>query len=158
RKEIEPAAAGLGRHVGGVEPLLEGALLDLLAELERHLAETLGLALVRNDFLLHELADGLHEHALLLGQRDIPGHDRRPPPKNGGGAYQNGRLCHAEPRGPAVLICRVRVRCLALTPLGVFGGLDPAIQSSTALTKPALTWIAGSSPAMTMWVKACQRM
>src|SRR5262245_48468815 len=75
RQKIEPAAAGLGRHVGGVEPLLQRALLDLLAEIERHLAEPLGLALVRKDFLLHELAHGVDEHALLFGRREIPGHD-----------------------------------------------------------------------------------
>src|SRR6185312_14041871 len=79
RQEIEAAAADLGRHVGAVEPLLHRPLLDLPAELERHIAETLGLALVRNYFLLHELADRIHEHALLFGQREIPGHLVTPP-------------------------------------------------------------------------------
>src|SRR5262249_30944482 len=78
-EEIKAAAADLGRHVGGIEAELPGALVDLLAKLGRHRAQPLDLALVRKDFLGHELAHGVDEEALLLRRREVPGHAQRPP-------------------------------------------------------------------------------
>ena len=76
RDEVEPAAADLGRHIRGIESHLHGALLDLLAQLERHLALPFDLTLMGKDFLGHELADGLDKHLLLVAGREVEGHRR----------------------------------------------------------------------------------
>ena len=73
----EAAAAHLFRHVGGKEPHLDRLLLDALAELVGHAVVTVDLLLVRPQLALHERAQGVHQHALLVAGLKV--HRTSPP-------------------------------------------------------------------------------
>ena len=72
-KRVEAAAAQLGRHVGRVQPGVDRALLDLLHQLRRDLAQLLDLLLVREQLALGERANGVDDHLLLVGEGEIQG-------------------------------------------------------------------------------------
>jgi hypothetical protein len=72
------AAAHLFRQVGGEEAHLHGLRLDVLAKLLGHAVVALDLLLMGTELALHEGAEGVHQHALLVA--DLKIHRTRPEP------------------------------------------------------------------------------
>ena len=70
---VETAAAELGGHVRRVQPGVDRAVLDLLHEIGRHLAELLDLLLVGEQLALGEGAHGVDDHLVLVGEFEIHG-------------------------------------------------------------------------------------
>ena len=70
---IEPGAADIGRHVGGVEPGLDRLGLDLLDQLAAQHAGALDLALMRVKLVLDEGPRRLDDELLLFRQAEIHG-------------------------------------------------------------------------------------
>jgi hypothetical protein len=74
----EAAAAHLFRQVGGEEAHLHGLRLDVVAELLGHGVVALDLLFMGAELALHEGAEGVHQHALLVA--DLKIHRTRPEP------------------------------------------------------------------------------
>ncbi len=70
---IEPGAADIGRHVGGIEPGLDRLDLDLLDQFAAQHAGALHLLLMRIKLVLDERARRLDDEFLLLRQAEIHG-------------------------------------------------------------------------------------
>ena len=70
---VEATAAEFGGHVGGVQPGVDRALLDLLHQVGRYLAQLLDLLLVREQLALGEVANGVDDHLVLVGKCEIQG-------------------------------------------------------------------------------------
>jgi hypothetical protein len=70
---VEPAAAELLRHVGGVEAGREGALVDLLDELRADLVGAFDLFLIGHELGVDELPHAVDQQLLLRCQAELHG-------------------------------------------------------------------------------------
>ena len=65
---VEPRAAHLGRHVGGIEARIDRLRLELLQQLLAQVSALLHLLLVRHELPPHEIARGLDDELLLFAE------------------------------------------------------------------------------------------
>ena len=70
-QRIEPRAAHLGRHVGGVKPGRHRLRLDLADQLHRQMAGALDHLLMRIKLVLDKGARRVDDHLLFFGQSEI---------------------------------------------------------------------------------------
>ena len=70
---VEATAAQFCWHVGRVQTCLDRALLDLLHQLGGHFTQPLDGLLVREQLSLGERANGVDDHLLFVGEREIHG-------------------------------------------------------------------------------------
>ena len=70
-RRIQPGAADIGRHVGGIEPGGDRLGLELLDKLAAQMTAALHLLLMRVELVLDEGARRLDDQALLVGKAEI---------------------------------------------------------------------------------------
>jgi len=87
---VEPPAPDFRRQVRRIEAEVDDLPLDLLAEFRRYPTGPLDLVLVRVEFPLDEVADGLDHHLLLVGECEV--HPLLPAPRRRRAPFQAARL------------------------------------------------------------------
>src|SRR4029453_17404794 len=70
---VEPAAAEILGHVGGIEAGLERLVADLPDQLRPHLVRALDLVLMRRKLRRDELADAVDQELLFGGEAEVHG-------------------------------------------------------------------------------------
>ena len=70
-ERIEPGAAHLFGHIGGIEPGFHCLALELLDQLYRQVAGAFDLGFMRVQLVLDKSAGGFDDHPLFVGQGEI---------------------------------------------------------------------------------------
>ena len=70
---VESTATQFGGHVRGVQPGIDGTLLDLLHQFRRHLTQLLDLLLVGEQLSFGERTNRVDDHLVLVGKCEVQG-------------------------------------------------------------------------------------